>query len=449
MGKFAVVAVVLAAFGPYIISGLRTEQIVIYGLLMLALPLAWPRVPVRTTPLAALIFVTWFAYALVAVIGAVAPTGYASIFERGSVLSGVDNVVGPLAVMLLVWGTVRPAAASGLLNTASRLIAVAMAVNGILAIAMTRVDLAPYLRQFWAAGSDGFTVAANAATMGRVSGVFNQPAEAGLAYGIAGLAACYVWRERPGRLYLVLIPIILGGLLSVSKVFIFGGLPLILWHIWRARAGHGRLALLLVSATTFFGIAQSGYATQWAGLDVLGRILRPPDQNWLSFYTAGRVGDHATLTSVIGEIGRLNPWFGVGAGGLSVAYDNGWVEAFVVAGLVGVVCYTLVLVWVWRIARGIDDHARRHLLYGLLVLTIGGSIGIPVLDANRSATLLWVLIALSASTQLMPRPGHGDQRHQTAVPGASLDPDPSSLLRVRRPVVEQERRILPQGHGRQ
>ena len=224
MGKFAVVAVVLAAFGPYIIGGLRTEQVVVYGLLMLALPLAWPRV--RTTPLAALIFVTWFAYALVAVIGAVAPTGYASIFERGSVLSGVDNVVGPLAVMLLVWGTVRPAAASGLLNTASRLIAVAMAVNGILAIAMTRVDLAPYLRRFWAVGSDGFTVAANAATLGRVSGVFNQPAEAGLAYGIAGLAACYVWRERPGRLYLVLIPIILGGLLSVSKVFIFGGLPM-------------------------------------------------------------------------------------------------------------------------------------------------------------------------------------------------------------------------------
>ena len=269
---------------------------------------------------------------------------------------------------------------------------------------MTRVDLAPYLRQFWAAGDAGFTVAANAASMGRVSGVFNQPAEAGLAYGIAGLAACYVWRDRPGRMYIAIIPIILGGVLSVSKVFIFGGLPLILWHIWRSRARHGRLALVLVSISTILGIAQSGYATQWSGLDYLGRTLHPQDQNWLTFYSAGRLGTHNTLTRVIDEVARLDPWFGVGAGGLSVPYDNGWVEAFVVAGLVGVTCYTLALVWMWRIARQISNDALRQFLYALLALSTGASFGVPALDANRSSTLLWVVLSLCASTQMMTGP---------------------------------------------
>lgn len=398
LGKFVVVAVVLAAFGPYLIGGLRWEQVAIYGLLLLALPLTWPRA--RATPLAVRIFATWMVYALVALIGAVAPSGAASIFPRGAALAGIDNVMGPLAVMLLVWATVRADAASGLLRTASKLMAMAMAINGVLAVVMTRIDLGFYLRRFWATAGDQVTVAENAAALGRVTGVFNQPAEAGLAYGVAGLAACYVWQERPRRLYLVLIPIIIGGLLSVSKVFILVGLPLILWHIWRARASHGRIALLTVGAATFLGIAQSGYATQWVGLDYLGRLLRPSDQGWLSFYTAGRIGDHATLATVVGEVIRLDPWFGLGAGGLRVPYDNGWVEAFVTAGTVGVVCYTLVLLLLWRTARAINDPARRRLLYGLTVLAVAGSMGVPALTANRAATLLWVLIALSASAQL-------------------------------------------------
>ena len=107
MGKFVVIAVVLSAFGPYVFGGFRTEQLVIYGLSLLLLPLVWPRLQFSST--AALTFATWLVYALAAILGAIAPSGYVSTFQRGPALAGVDNVAGPLAVMLLVWGTVRPA----------------------------------------------------------------------------------------------------------------------------------------------------------------------------------------------------------------------------------------------------------------------------------------------------------------------------------------------------
>lgn len=395
VGSLVIVAVLLAAFGPYLIRGLRTEQAAIYSLSVFALPLAWPRV--RVTPLATLIFGTWFVYALVAVVGVVLPVQLASIYPRGAVLAGIDNVTLPLAIMLLVWATVRPAAAAGLLATAARLIAVGMAVNGVIALAMTQVDLAPYLRRFWATAGAQVTVAENGISSGRYSGIFNQPAEAGLAYGIAGLAACYVWHKRPAMLYLVLVPIILGGILSVSKVFVLGGLPIILWHIWRTNAGHKRIVVVTLGVATFLGIAQSSYVSQWSGLGFLNRLLNPAGQNWIQLYTAGRIGGGSSLIPVVDEVTRINPWFGLGAAGLSTAYDNGLVEAFVVCGVIGVACYSLTLVWLWRLSKRIADKGQGLLMFELVILIVGTSVGISVFTANRASTMLWVLIALSAS----------------------------------------------------
>jgi hypothetical protein len=395
IGRLVIVAVLLAVFGPYLNGGLRTEQAAIYGLLVFALPLSWRRV--RATPLARLIFGTWFVYALVAVVGVVFPVQLVSIYPRGVVLAGINHVILPLATMLLVWATVRPAAAAGLLAIAARLMAVAMAVNGVISVAMTQVDLVPYLRRFWASAGAQVTVAQNGIGIGRYSGVFNQPAEAGLAYGIAGLAACYVWQRRPAMLYLVLVPIILGGILSVSKIFVLGGLPIILWHIWRTNAGHKRIVVVTLGVATFLGIAQSGYASQWGGLGFLERLLNPAGQSWIQLYTAGRVGGGSSLMSVVDEVTRIDPWFGLGAGGLSSAYDNGLVEVYVVSGMIGVACYSLTLVWLWRLSKRIADKGQRHLMYELVILTVGASVGISAFTANRASTMLWVLIALFAS----------------------------------------------------
>lgn len=85
-----------------------------------------------------------------------------------------------------------------------------MAIDGLLAIFGTQLDLTPLLRGFWS-GGEVVTTAERANEMGRLSGVFNQTAEAGVAYGIAGLLAIYLHQTRPLRMVLFISLITAGG----------------------------------------------------------------------------------------------------------------------------------------------------------------------------------------------------------------------------------------------
>lgn len=391
--RFAAVVVALivfGAFGPYLSGGLRTEQAVIYGLLLVVLPfnvltMHVPKWGVR-------IGATWLIYILAAAVGVAFPIIGA---PAGSELAGLDNLLLPVAAMVLVWAAARPWNAATLLPWAAKLIAWCMAVNGALALLQTSVNISGILRPFAGASDIVQTTAANAAILGRYTGVFNQPAEAGLAYGVAGLAACYVWRNRPGALYLVLTPIILGGLISTSKVFVLGGLILILWQVIRGPRA-GRWWLVLAGGATVFAVIQSGVLDRWVGQRFLERLVGSGQGDWLSLYTAGRLGGDSTLTSVVDQVSDMNVVTGVGLGGLHVAYDNGWVEAFVMAGAIGVLCYTATLVLLLAAARTDPDADRRRLMTAVAILCAGASVGIPALTANRAGTLIWLLVALAA-----------------------------------------------------
>lgn len=394
-GRYAVILLVLSAFGPYVAGSVRTEQLAVYGLLVIALVTA---ATIKTHSFRGgapwRLAGTWALYAVIAAMSSIGVLVTAPRWPQGSLLAGLDNVAAPLAVMMVVWLSVAGGHAQRLLMLASKLVAVGMAANGVLALVMTQVDLSPMLRQFWATAG-GTATAQNAADLGRVSGVFNHPAEAGVAYGIAGVCAWYVWRDRPTRLYLLLLPIALGGLVSVSKIFVLGALPILLWLVWSSRRAGSRAGLVFVAAVATLGVAQSGYASQWSGLGYLGAMLSPGDEDAVAFFTAGRIGQGATLGGVVDEVARLSPIRGVGAEGLTVAYDNGWVEAFVVAGLIGVACYTATLGWLWLAGRADPEPVRRRLLIAVTIIAAGGSMGLPVLTANRVSTLLWVVVALA------------------------------------------------------
>lgn len=393
LGTFVVVTVIAAAFGPYIVgTSVRSEQAVIYGTLIVLLPFTLPRLSIPK--FGGLICLVWAAYAAVGLMGALNSDDIISRWPVGSIPAGIDNLVLPMATMLLIWLAVPRSAAAELLSLAGRLIAYATAANGVLAAVMTQIDLSALMRPFVAPGETGSTVAERAAELGRVAGIFGQPAEAGLAYGIGGLAACYVWRDNPRRMYLVLLPIIIGGLLCVSKIFILVGLPLILWRVWRTHKV-SRVRLILLATVIVVGISESGMAKQWLGFEYLARLFSPSvNADIVNFYTAGRLGGSSTLSAVTDEVARIGPWFGVGASGLRVAYDNGWVEAFVVAGIAGIICYSATLVIIFSMGWSDADISRRALITSLAIFAAVGSLGVPALTANRSGTLLWVLVAL-------------------------------------------------------
>lgn len=393
--KLVVLVMVWASFGPYV-GPLRTEQMAVYGmLLMLIVILPFKFLELRVAGGMKLL-VPWIMVLIVALMGVAFPSDLDAIWERGQAIAGLDNLFLPIAVMLVIWSVVKAEYAPELLRSAGRVVVWMAALNGVLAVASTRVDLSPYLKAFWGnAEIEGPSTAYNASTLGRFSGIFNHPAEAGVVYGVAGMLAIYLYRNHSRKLFLALTFIVLGGLISVSKVFILGGLPLIVIYLWRSRTVSGKAGFLVTLALVAAGVSQTGWLQAWSGFSYLSRLLAPAeDQGFIEFYTAGRWNEGSTLTSVIDEVIRLSPFLGVGAGGWKVPYDSGWTEVLVVAGLVGAVLHGIVFLGLLVNAGKTLDPARRRMTYFLAVFLVGADLGIASLTANRVATVVWVVLAL-------------------------------------------------------
>jgi hypothetical protein len=402
---------IIAIFGPYtaIIRGVRTEQLFVYGMVLVGLPLLATTMRLTRFALGALLSLGLLG--VVGLVGALVPVLNTTPYQRGSLLPGLDNYALPLAALVLtqLWlasGVSRTA----LLQHAARATVVLMCLNALVSVASIRVDLTGVLGRFWAPTLSDGTVAQNAAQMGRLSGIFNQPSEAGILYGIALFAAIYLWRDQAARLAVPVALIVVGGALTVSKIFLLVAVPVGAWQLFRASRGRARKlvalgAVVLIAA----GAGQANLLPAWTGISYLTRLLSPTG-GVIDFYTASRLGERSSLLPVAEAVLHASPLFGLGAGGLLVPYDNGWIEALVVAGLFGVVVYTaclVVLVRAWRAHRPRDARTSRESAFSgaLVTLAVAASLGIPALTANRVAAMLWILLGL---TVLAPRPRPSD-----------------------------------------
>ncbi|MDT0193788.1 hypothetical protein Q9R30_00280 [Arthrobacter sp. AB6] len=388
---FLVGVLTAAAFGPYVTGNIRTEQLAVYGAAAVLLPFTVaftrPYIPV---------ILPWSGLILASVMGLIPPTAHSSNYPPANMLSSIDNLFLPLVVMLLVWSVVPVSMAARALHLAAAAVAVGAALNGVLGIIGTRMDLSGYLRIFWGGGGgEGETTAERAAELGRLSGIFNQPAEAGVVYGMAGILAVWRFRRRPKMMVLILTLICIGGLLCVSKVFIFGGLPLILGYVWVSRTGARKLWALFSAAVAAAGVAQSGFLQQWTGFNYLARLFVPAEnQGLVEFYSAGRWNAEAAMLDVFEAVFRTRALLGFGLGGLGVSYDSAWTEAVVLAGVAGLVLLAFVYLGLWWMARRIEDAGVRMLGIFITLFLAGASLGIPSLTVNRASTIVWVVLAL-------------------------------------------------------
>jgi hypothetical protein len=395
----------VSAFGPYTsVAGVRTEQIAVYGVGLVALmSMRWASV--KLPRMAVLVAALLGSEASVAVVGTLAPVIDRSGYSVGDAVAGLDNLILPIVVLICVWSLLTTGVDKRrLIEVVCRVVVVAMCVNTEVAYWSQIHDLTPLLSHFWdntISVGDAFTgtVAGHSAQLGRYTGIFNQPVEAGEMYSIALLAAIYLYRAKPARLALAGMLIAIGGILTVSKVFLLVGLPIGVWQVLRQSSQRGRrLTLLIAGVLAAVALTQSGIGPTWIGGSFLIRLLHPANSgSLLDLYTAGRIGGESSLHLVADAVIHNSPWFGFGAGGVAAPYDNAWIEALSVAGLVGAAIYTAVLlalaaIWIRR--RTLMDPEHSRLAGGLVLLAVGASVGLPALTANRVATIMWLLIAL-------------------------------------------------------
>ncbi|WP_322920496.1 hypothetical protein [Nocardioides renjunii] len=420
---------VVCVLGPYVVGGIRTEQLALYGSAVVAVLLYWrhARVLLPGAPVLAL----WASYALVAAVGGLTIESRLE-WGSGSLVAGLDNALLPLATMTAVAFWTRVVARTVLLRTASWVVVGAMALNGAIAVLTSVVgveQLSP-LRAFWAASGSEATVAELAAGSGRFSGVFNQPAEAGVAYSLAAFCVVYLVRSGtsvPRRVWLALwVLVILGGVMTLSKIFIVGGVLITLGLVLTGRP-HRRLLTASAALTVAgsFTLGALGWLGTWGASGMLGWYVwsAQAGNSWLYTLSAGRfgagsAGDAPTptpepedgsggvpsefeqpggLVELAREVLLEHPVVGVGAKGLPVSYDSTWIEAIVVAGVVGallVLAVHVVLLIQWIRLRQTLPREEWRLAGAIVLLVWGSSFGMPSLTGNRESTLLWIFLSI-------------------------------------------------------
>ncbi len=234
----------------------------------------------------------------------------------------------------------------------------------------------------------------------RLLGIFNQPSEAGMVYSIGIFVWLYIVDAKQQvtvKDYVLAGLVIIGGGLSISKLFIFGGLPVLVWFV--ILSGRFRIFFNLKIAFLFIcALPVLIFVTnQWIGLGYLMRFVDIFDGgDTLYLLTSGRFTSEGSAYVQIGKkIMSESPLWGHGLAYLTTP-DNGYLLYVAEGGLVGLVLYCGLLCML--ACKGgcfiKSDMRERWLLCLLVVLFVGGSLGGAVMMLNRVSTLVWVLIAM-------------------------------------------------------
>jgi hypothetical protein len=402
--------VCLSVFGPYVTGPARTEQIVVFGLFAWVMVTGWRRLlnaPCGPAPF----LVTWSGlYAVILISTAFRPFDPMDYGPQppSHVLSAF---LLPMALMTLTWywslaGPVPP------LRTVATIVVWGMCANAVAGFAQLTAGKAAIgvLPHFWDAVPAAGSVAANAAENGRYTGIFDQPAEAGIAYGIAVLLLIWLarrgWKQVPVTCAATLL--VTGGVLTLSKVFLLAALPAAAVTVVRGRARIRVLATAAAVTGASWLAGTAGLLPAWhLGSQVLDSLLHP-HTSLTAQYTAGRYGSGGTLAPEFTDVLHNAAVAGFGAGGLNgPAYDSLWQQVLVVSGLAGVILAATVFVMLaGRLSelRRILGRPDWQLACGAAALAAAASLGIPSLTANRAGTLLWLVIGVLVTARAPARP---------------------------------------------
>lgn len=400
--RIIIILLIIASFGPYLSSkGIRTEHVVIYLLMPFACLVLFKR---EKTFLNYKYIFGIFLILLLLLIWVSTVTFLTGQYESTSkLIADIENYLQPIAVMVIVAAFVKNFSVTDLcklLNRAGNILIILLSLNAILAIMSSFTDMYNYLYMFYGSYED--SVAYLSMQMGRYNGIFNQPFESGVTYSLGIIVWAYqiTQKQKPSTVdYALIVLLLVGGSLSVSKVFLLGGIPLFLifliitkrlkiFYNWRG----------LIVLIPLFVLAWS-LITQWSGYDYMMRLFRFETTNmsfndYVYFFTAGRLGGETTVKTIWSYVASVSPFCGLGFASITGAIDNGYLLYFAQGGIVALLLFLVSLFILGRLSLRNYANVEGKLLIIILLLIIGASLGAPVYTINRFSTILWAILPI-------------------------------------------------------
>lgn len=398
------VFLILSAFGPYlsVSLGVKTDNLITYPFAFLIFFIVLKRVEIKINKSILILFCLWIFTFGFLLIRTIVGGGYIS---TSSFIAETKNFTQPIAILfsfLVILFGFTTEDNKKMIHKTLRILIICLTINTIWIFLGFFVDLTPINQFFWR-GEE--STAVKAMSNGRYSGIFNQPVEAGVAYSIGLMTWLYLIENKVMKVgvksAIQLVLIFIGGILTVSKVFIFGGISLFLVSIFFTKNLRSRLIKLLI---LLFVLGYPPYyylVHTWDGLNYLLRFFSGYSyyQNGLlDLITAGRYGgENSQQQKFFSRVWEDSPILGQGLGSQQV-YDSGFFHFFASGGIIALSAYILILLtFCWLLFEffyytGISSETI--LFLSLVAIIIMGSFGAPVLTLNRSSVILWALVGL-------------------------------------------------------
>lgn len=423
--KYLLALLTASTFGPYLAGGggVRLEHLVLYGAGALAGGVFLFRMhriefnrDLFTFSVLLVLPLVWIVVVSLGLGGSAVGTASIPVFE---------NFFQSWAVVFLLMVLANYNRLGHHLETVVKVFMICLGINATLALCQIFIDenlfgLLNYFRT--PPNVEGETVASRAISMGRFIGVYNQPLEAGSTYSLGVLG--WAWLENNGRnfrtiwRYGLLGLMVVGGLLSISKVFILGGTVLFLVYMFLFAEKKVRRRFLY--ALPVFGGLIGWYVTsiQWSGLRFLRSLLfgGGGNESLLVRFTAGRFGGDrdwgegpGIVALVTEEVMRESPFVGFGMEKPPIL-DNGLVAYLYHGGVVAAAMYCLLLFWLlfkgYRLYR-VNGRRYVYLLF-IGVLAVGITVGAPAFTLNRFSmnAVLMISLLLLMRTEPAHETGH-------------------------------------------
>ncbi len=397
-----IILLIIASFGPYLSSkGIRTEHVVIYLLMPFACLVLFKRE--KTLLSYKYIFGIFLTLVLILVWVLTVTFFTGQHISTYKLIADIENYLQPIAVIVIVAAFVKNFSLNSLCNLlyrASNVLIILLSLNAILAIIASVTDIYNYLYLFYGSYED--SVAYLSMQMGRYNGIFNQPFESGLTYSMGIILWAYqiTQKQKPSTIdYVLIVLLLVGGSLSVSKVFLLGGIPLFLIFLIitkQLKVFFNWMGLIILIPLS---VAAWSFITQWSGYNFMMRLFSYGSANmnvndYIYLYTAGRFGGDTTVKTIWTYVANESLFHGLGFASITGAIDNGYLLYFAQGGIVALLLFLLSLFILGRLSLRNYANVEGKLLTIILLLIIGASMGAPVYTINRFSTILWTILPI-------------------------------------------------------
>jgi len=410
----------IIAFGPYISDfGIRFDHIVVYGLVLIITIYLLVQGINKQALLNSLAIIIYLL--MTSAIWMLISTYWnlQGDFPIRATLAGMDNNIQPAAVMYIIWAITQQNTDINIHKRALYFVALAtmtmLLLNTLISLVSAKWDIWFLVHRYVPsvpADSVVNTVWEDAHIVGRYTGIFNMPFDAGVAYSLALFLWIYivaVYQNVNWYLWLLLAGILLGGLLPQSKVFILGGLPLGLIYIYLTKIyknifnSISFLSLLIVAITLIL-------LFKMVDLHHLGSIFSygmNGIDGILSSIFDTRYSSDAKVIQYFTKTIANSPIYGNGYI-TGQALDNAYLFYLYQGGIVCLIIYIALLSAVFGgTIIGISrSHPEAKLLAFILLLLLSAGLGAPVLTAARVTIPLSIVIGLCLICVTHPRNGH-------------------------------------------